>query len=150
MQRLKAWAPAAIWMGVIFFMSAMPGDMSQDQSGMLLKLVLWILRLLLGADTASKLSPDTLHLLIRKGAHMTEYAVLFLCYHRALKFEGAKRPKLYALLLCAFYASTDEWHQSFTENRGPSPVDVGIDTIGAALAMCLEQLFIHFRKKDIR
>ena len=138
MQRLKAWWPAAVWMGVIFMMSAMPGDVSSDQSGLLVNLVLWVANLLFGADAAAKLSPDTIHLLIRKGAHMAEYAVLFWCYHRALKFEGIRHPRLCALLLCACYAATDEWHQSFTEGRGPSPVDVGIDTLGAALALSVQ------------
>ena len=150
MPRLKAWAPAAIWMSVIFIMSAMPGDVSSDQSGLLLDLAMLFFRLLLGPQTAAKLSPDIIHLLIRKGAHMTEYAILFLCYHHALKFEGVRRPKLCALLLCACYAATDEWHQSFTEDRGPSPVDVLIDTIGATLGMGFEQLFNRFRKKDIK
>ena len=134
MKRIKAWAPAAVWMGVIFAMSAVPGETSGQQSGMLLELVLRLLGFLLGAETAAKISPDTLHLLIRKGAHMAEYAVLFGCYRYALGREGAKRPGLYALLLCAVYAATDEWHQSFSEDRGPSVIDVGIDTIGAGIA----------------
>ena len=148
MQRCKAWAPAAVWMGVIFIMSAMPGDVSGEQSGTLVNLILWAVRLLFGRNAAESLSIDTIHLLVRKAAHMTEYAVLFLCYHRALKYEGAKRPGLYALMLCACYAATDEWHQSFTEGRGPSPVDVCIDTLGAGLAWLGSRAYTRIKEKE--
>lgn len=134
MQRLKAWTPAFAWMGVIFAMSAMPGDVSGGQSGSLLSFVLGIISLLFGENAAAGIPVDFLHLLIRKAAHMTEYAVLFLLYHRALRLENTKRPGLYALLLCALYASTDEFHQGFVADRGPSVIDVGIDTLGAAVA----------------
>ena len=148
MKRLKAWLPALIWMSVIFIMSAMPGDVSGDQSGLLVDIVLWGVSLLFGQETAAGLSPDTIHLLVRKGAHMAEYAVLFWCYRHALRSEGAKRPGLTALLLCAAYAGTDEWHQSFTEDRGPSIIDVGIDTIGAGLAWLGVYLLSRIRKKE--
>lgn len=134
MKRIKAWLPAMIWMGVIFMMSAMPGEASGDTSGRLMKLLLGLLSLLFGEEAAAGVSQDTLHLLIRKGAHMAEYAVLFLLYHRALRMEQAKRPGLYALLMCAAYAATDEYHQGFVEARGPSVMDVGIDTLGAGIA----------------
>lgn len=134
MKRIKAWLPAALWMGVIFMMSAMPGDVSGDTSGRLMKLLLWLISLIAGDEAAAGIPLDTLHLLIRKAAHMTEYAVLFLLYHRALRMENAKHPGLYALALCAAYAATDEFHQGFVEARGPSAADVGIDTLGAGIA----------------
>ena len=134
MQRLKAWAPAALWMGVIFAMSAMPGDASGETSGTLVRLVMGVLSFVIGEEAAAGISADGLHLLIRKGAHMTEYAILFLLYHRALCMEGTKRPGLCALLLCAGYAATDEFHQSFVAGRGPGVMDVGIDMLGAGAA----------------
>ena len=75
-----------------------------------------------------------INLLVRKGAHMAEYAVLLLLYRRALHASGARRPGLAALCLCACYAATDEGHQAFVAGRGPSVADVCIDTLGAALA----------------
>ena len=134
MRRLKAWLPAAIWMGVIFMMSAMPGDVSGETSGTLVRLLMGLLSLVLGEETAAGIPIDMIHLLIRKGAHMAEYSVLFLLYNRALRMEGAKHPGLYALMLCAAYASTDEWHQAFVADRGPSAADVCIDALGAGIA----------------
>ena len=148
MNRLRAWAPAILWMGVIFLMSAMPGDVSGEQSGRLVTLLLWIISLLFGEEAAAGIAPETISLIVRKGAHMTEYAVLFLCYRHALKKEGAKRPGLTALLLCAAYAATDETHQAFVAGRGPSPVDVGIDTLGACAAWGMTMLYTRILKKE--
>ena len=147
MRRIKAWLPAALWMGVIFAMSAMPGDVSGDTSGRLMKLLLWLLSLLLGQEAAAGIPADVLHLLIRKGAHMAEYAVLLLLYHRALRMEQAKRPGLCALILCAAYAATDEFHQGFVAGRGPGVIDVGIDTLGAGIAWGMMQMLQIKRKR---
>ena len=128
-----AWLLCALWMGVIFAMSAMPGDVSGDQSGKLTAMILFVLRMLPGS-LEKAIAPQTLEFLLRKGAHMAEYAVLFLFYRRALRLSGAKHPGLYALMLSASYAATDEFHQSFVDGRGPGAMDVMIDTVGAAIA----------------
>lgn len=149
MNRKKAfaWAMCFAWMGVIFLMSAMPGDVSSQQSGMVTRVVRFFLSLLMG-DAAQAVDTSLLELLVRKGAHMTEYAILFLLYHRALRLSGAKHPGIAALLLCAAYAGTDEFHQGFVDSRGPSIIDVGIDTLGAGAAWGL--LSIIHRIKTYR
>ena len=134
MKKAGAWLGALAWMGVIFMMSAMPGDVSGAQSGRIAQLALRAIALLFGEDAASGVSPDVINLLVRKGAHMAEYAILFLLYRRALHASGARRTGLAALCLCACYAATDEGHQAFVAGRGPSVADVCIDTLGAALA----------------
>lgn len=128
-----AWALCAAWMGVIFLMSAMPGDVSSQESGFFAALLLRALSFLSGGRLAG-VDPEAIHLLVRKAAHMAEYFVLFLLYARALRLSGVRRAGAVALLLCACYAATDEFHQGFVDARGPSPVDVCIDTAGAALA----------------
>ena len=132
----------------IYLMSAMTGETSGEQSGRLLALLLAALEELTGVSP----SPDalgTLELLLRKGAHMAEYAVLFLLSRRALSLSGSRRPDLHALLLCAAYAAGDEFHQRFVPDRGPSPVDVLIDTAGALAAMFARRL-VHplFRRRE--
>ena len=134
MKKTGAWLCALLWMGLIFGMSAMPGDVSGAQSGRIAQLLLSAMAVLFGEDAAAGVSPETINLLVRKGAHMAEYAVLFLLYRRALHASGARRPGLAALCLCACYAATDEFHQAFVADRGPGVADVGIDTLGAALA----------------
>jgi VanZ family protein len=72
-------------------------------------------------------------------AHVTEYCVLFLLSNRALKnsFGGWKNSKVYFIsaLFSVIYAASDEFHQSFVPTRGPSIVDVGIDSVGVAAGM---------------
>lgn len=134
-----------LWMGVIFAMSAMPGDISGDQSGRLTRLLMAVMKAVFGSASAA-VSPQTLELLVRKGAHMAEYAVLFVLYRRALALSGAKRPGAAALAMCMAYAATDEFHQSFVDDRGPSPVDVMIDTAGAAAAWALTAMSERLRR----
>lgn len=132
MKKVCAWLLCAAWMGVIFVMSAMPGDVSGEQSGRVVRLLLSALHFVFGGE--SPLPPQTLSLLVRKAAHMAEYAILFLLYRRALALSGARYPGVAALVMSACYAVTDEWHQSFVDGRGPSAVDVLIDTLGAGCA----------------
>ena len=64
---------------------------------------------------------------------MTEYGVLWWLWCRAL---GEGRPGLAAVIAIA-YAATDEFHQTFVGGRHGTPVDVGIDAVGVALAWAL-------------
>ena len=145
-----AWALCAGWMSFIFLMSAMPGDVSGAQSGTVVRILLALLDALPGRIELSANALSRLELLGRKAAHMTEYAILFFLLSFSLRQSGARRIHLKALLLCACYAATDEWHQSFVGGRGPSIVDVGIDTLGAALALCVQALAAHVWKRRKR
>ena len=134
LRRGMAWALCIGWMAFIFLMSAMPGDVSGAQSGTVVRILLALHDALFGHAELSPQALSLLETLVRKGAHMAEYAVLLLLYRRALHASGARRPGLAALCLCACYAATDEGHQAFVAGRGPSVADVCIDTLGAALA----------------
>ena len=91
MKKAAAWALCVLWMMVIFMMSEMPGDVSGAQSGFVTELVERALAFVLGAQTAARIPTDTLELVIRKGAHMGEYAILFWLWAHALGLSGAKR-----------------------------------------------------------
>lgn len=75
--------------------------------------------------------------LVRKLAHLTEYAILALLLWRALR-GPQENPSLpwnwkqasLVLLMIALYAATDEFHQSFVPSRQASIVDVFIDITG--------------------
>jgi VanZ family protein len=72
--------------------------------------------------------------LIKKGAHMIGYTLLCLSYWHALGGKGW-RARLVSLLLASIFAATDEFHQYFVPGRHASPIDWGIDTVGAALGV---------------
>ena len=38
-----------------------------------------------------------------------------------------------AVLIAVVYAALDEWHQSWTDERFGSPLDVAIDSVGATV-----------------
>jgi VanZ family protein len=82
----------------------------------------------------------TLHLWVRKSAHLTEYAVLGLLAFRALRLSLAislARTALLGLGVVLVVAATDEFHQSFVPSRTGTLVDVGIDFAGGALGVLL-------------
>ena len=99
---LTVWLPIVAWAAVIFTLSSIP-SLSTG-------LGLW----------------DTI---LRKGAHLTEYAILGALLYRALHREAP------ALAAGIAYAGTDELHQHFVRGRHGSPVDVAIDAVGVSLGM---------------
>ncbi len=71
----------------------------------------------------------TWDLLLRKAAHLTEYAILAVLARRA---TGSSP---WAFSLAVAYAASDEFHQTFVRGRHGTPIDVGIDAVGAALGL---------------
>jgi VanZ family protein len=72
-------------------------------------------------------------LIFRKLGHVSGYALLTALWWWALRGVAA-RPLLIAVCIALAYACTDEFHQSFVHGRTGTPVDVGIDAIGMAIA----------------
>jgi len=71
----------------------------------------------------------TWDLVLRKLAHVTEYAVL-----GALLLRAIGRP-LPAFAVGVLYAASDEVHQHFVSGRHASPLDVAIDAAGIAIGL---------------
>jgi len=142
-KRAALWSASLIWMAVIFLMSAAPGDISGMQSGRLTRLLAACLSPFFEMDAGALQMLETF---VRKGAHMTEYAVLFLLYRASLCHSGVRRAGVKALLMTIGYAVTDEFHQSFVPGRGPAALDVAIDGCGALIAWGAAALFRCVRK----
>jgi VanZ family protein len=66
----------------------------------------------------------------RKLVHATEYGLLWFLWLRALRF----RHPWVAALICLAYSGSDEYHQTFVHGRHGTPVDMGFDMVGVALA----------------
>ena len=73
----------------------------------------------------------TWDLVLRKLAHLTEYAVLGALLYRALA-----RPWL-AILVGGLYAVSDEIHQHFVRGRHAAWYDVVIDTVGVTIGVVI-------------
>jgi VanZ family protein len=103
--------------------------------------------------TASAVTADRVHLLIRKTAHLVEYATLGVVLFRALgsTYRGILREQRWkiaalALGIAALYAASDEFHQSFVPSRHSSMGDVLIDTCGAFLGIAT--IFVIGKRTD--
>ena len=80
--------------------------------------------------------------LVKKGGHMLGYGLLAMAYLWGLRAErndskGNRAAARYAWLLAVLYACTDEFHQLFVAGRRASLVDVGMDALGAGIAMAV-------------
>ena len=82
---------------------------------------------------------DILHHFIRKGAHFTEFACLGLLLTWLFGMMGEKKGHLFCmpLLFGMMAACMDETIQVFTPDRGPSPIDIWIDTCGVAAGITI-------------
>jgi VanZ family protein len=93
---IRGWLPVLLWAGLIFGLSSIPS---------------------LGTGLG------TWDLILRKLAHITEYAVLAVLLARVVSAR-------LALGLALLYAIADEFHQTFVRGRHGSPVDVAVDLVG--------------------
>lgn len=101
---VSLWLPVVVWAAVIFTFSSI----SSLSTGL-----------------------GTWDLVLRKAAHIAEYAILGALLARALD-----RP-LAAVAFAVAYAATDELHQHFVPGRAGTIVDVAVDTFGAVLGVLL-------------
>ena len=93
----------------------------------------WLRDLLALLFPGGPTEPDSGHGLLRKLAHFTEFACLGALF--AWLFGMLHKPFLLALPCGFAAASVDETIQRFVPDRGPSFVDVLIDTSGALLGI---------------
>jgi VanZ family protein len=133
---LKSWLPALLWMALIFTAST---DLTSAEhtSRFLVPFLRWL------KPDITWATIDHIHFLIRKGAHLTEYAILAVLLWRALRrrrrvgVRSGRPHAALALVLAIVFAATDEYHQAFVASREASLTDVLIDSCGAALGLAL-------------
>lgn len=123
---VSRWLPVVVWCAVIFGFSAIPS---------------------LGTGLG------TWDLILRKLAHMTEFAILAVLLARALRSRGTVPPGTapltlaLALALSVAYAISDEIHQTFVRGRHGAPRDVVIDGVGALVGLAVWKRFVAVRKQ---
>ena len=97
----------------------------------------------LSAQADLRLAPEpVLDFALHKAGHLAVYGVLAWLVARALEVPGrtSRVVMVGSLLLCIAYGATDELHQALVPGRGPSPVDVAIDGLGALLGLAAYRL----------
>lgn len=132
MKKIKYFIPAIMWMIFIFIMSHTNGNDSSNQSNFIAQIILRFINIDL----------NTLTFVIRKIAHMCEYAILFLLIyyglHKTFKYQYYL---LISLILTFLYACSDEFHQTFIPGRSGQFKDVLIDTIGMIIMFSIIYLW---------
>jgi VanZ family protein len=145
---LKYWLPSLIWLGVIFLGST---DLmsAEHTSRFIVPFLRWL---------RPEISPETLALIqfvVRKCAHLSEYAILALLLSRAVICGITLKWSMSILyvsvwITCVFVATTDELHQSFVESRSASVRDVIVDSGGAIFGLLIGACFVTRRLKKAR
>ena len=139
---MVVWGVTAAWAVFIFELSG--ETYSGSFTAWLLHQILHSLHVQLSA-TAFR----TLHVFVRKLAHLTEYAIFSLFLYHSFEGRGEHRWRAHtavgAIVVAGLYSLTDEFHQSLVRGRTSSLFDCAIDTAGAALGMLIlyghEKLF---------
>ena len=111
-----AWLPVVAWAALIFTLSSIP-DLGTGLGG-------W-------------------DLLLRKAAHVAEYAILGALLARAVDaappFQRVNT-MVWAWVIGAIYAATDELHQHFVPGRQASALDIALDAAGVAVGVVAVRL----------
>ena len=142
-------------MAVIFIFSMDTGDESGSKSSRVTRRILSIV--IKGFDDMSESEKEALiekhSFIVRKLAHFSEYAALgfmvFGSFYTSNLTINKKRGVMVILswLLSTIYASTDELHQMFVAERGPSVRDVMIDSLGALFGVLVFSLIVFLISK---
>lgn len=131
---LAAWLLVLLWVATILTLSADTFG-APNTSRYLTPLLRWLFPDITGNQIYR------VHVLVRKSAHLTEYAVLGLLAFRALRLSldvSAIRLVLLTLLLVLSVAGLDELRQAtLSTNRTGSVTDVAIDFTGGAVGVLL-------------
>ena len=131
---LSRYLPLAAWLVFISFASSDSFN-AGNTSRIIGPLVLWLF---------PNTTPETLavvHVVTRKAAHFTEYAILAFLAARAFRTSPrtalANRWFIASLALVVAYSLLDEYHQSFVPSRTSSIYDSFIDMAGGLTALLL-------------
>ena len=124
-RRLSRYGPVALWAIVIFLTST--SALSGSNTAVLIRPLHWLFPHLSDATF------NFIHgVIIRKGAHFTEYVVFGLLAAQPAHWLERQPAVSYAL--------GDEFHQSFVPSRTASIYDSMIDGFGGLAALCLVRI----------
>lgn len=143
---------ALVWMCVIFGFSAQTREessaVSEGISYRMINSTGFLLHLHLDEEQLREIAAS-IENFVRKGAHMTEYAILaILLFIWIGRWEiSVLRRSCVAVMTAALYAGSDEFHQLFVSGRAGRISDVMIDSAGAVLGLALFLLLGRIRSE---
>ncbi len=131
-----SWMAVAGWMAVIFYLSHQPAEDSRALSRGVTEMVIVFLE---GILPDTDLDIRELNYYVRKNAHFIAYFILAVLSMNAFGRSGVagRRRIVFTMILCVFYAITDEIHQLFIPGRAGQVRDVLIDSAGSATGIAI-------------
>ncbi len=137
--RLALWCVILVLLAAIALFSAQNGEASQKLSDGVVQRLLTLFWSGYAPAPAQEQARvwQTAVLVVRKGAHATEFLLLGAALYLLLRSYAARRAALCAWSLAAAYGALDEIHQLFSIGRAGRITDVLIDASGAALGVWL-------------
>ena len=134
-----------LWISFIFGNSLLNGPSSSSISGGISGFIYDIL-----TKMHINIDINTLHTLIRKLAHVSEYFILGIIVILNV-YQYLKEPKYYILFsigISLLISIIDETIQTFVEGRSGNIIDIGIDSIGYLLSILIMAIIlININKK---
>lgn len=148
-KRILLTLASLLWMRLIFGFSAETAEQSSGLSAMVCRFLAGIFVRGYSCMSLSEQERITegMQLYIRKGAHVTEYAVLGILLSATFTAYGLQRAYALALAAAILYAALDEYHQRFVPGRSGEIKDVLIDACGVLLGLAGALAAEHFMKK---
>ncbi len=137
MKKIKYFLPSICLMILIFSFSQQTGTESSHFST---EIMIWI---------QNHLHIPITEFIIRKVAHMTEYALLALSLYYGFSHiqHSQYHVSFFTIFITFLYACTDELHQLFISGRAGQLTDVMIDTCGGILAVVFIVLIKQCQKR---
>lgn len=130
--RIVLWLTTVAWAAEIYYLS------TPTFGGSVTRSLLAQLINALSLDVSPR-SLDWFDSVLRKFAHLTEYAIfgllLYACFNGKNLLHWQPHPASWCIVIAALYSLTDELHQVFSPGRHPRLLDCCVDTAGAAIAM---------------
>lgn len=140
MKKIKYFIPSIFLMILIFMFSHQTGS---ESSGLSSQIVLWM---------QTYLHIPISEFIVRKAAHMSEYALLTLTliYGFYKNHYPIQKIMIYSLIGTFLYACSDEMHQLFIGGRAGQFTDVLIDTCGGCLTIIFYDVLTKLKYKQRR
>lgn len=130
------------WMILIFYMSHQPAVISDQQSGLVIKIINE-----LGIELQG-VAKETVVFIVRKIAHYSEYFILAILAYNLLRcYKDKRRSVILSIFIIFLYACTDEIHQLFVIGRNGCMRDVFIDTFGGSTYLVLVSIYNYVKKR---
>ncbi len=146
MRFLRYWGPVLVAAALISVASTSSFG-SAHTSRIIIPILRWFL------PHAHQRTLESIHHLIRKGAHVFEYSIFTLLLLRAIR-AGRKGWRwqwaFSTILVVAGYALLDEFHQIFVPGRGASVLDSLLDTSAGAAVLLVVWLIERRRMNAAR